>query len=110
MTSAILRSVSKRLRILYKRAAPSSLWISMGYNGSHGSGGGCSYTSGGHFPLPGVSTWAVYIFINAGFNLGLCRKGKKYFIPKFSIIVRLEVETIMVRMVPKVTQRAADRS
>lgn len=67
----------------------------MGYNGSRVSGGICSYTSGVCFPLPPVSTWAACIFINAGFNLGLCRKGKRYFIPKLSIIiVRLEMETV----------------
>lgn len=67
----------------------------MGYNSSRVSGEGCSYASGSCFPLPHVSTWAAYSFINAGFNLGLCRKGKRYFIPKLSIvIVRLEMGTV----------------
>lgn len=68
-----------------------SLLISMGYNHSRVAGG-CSCLSCSHFPLPGVSTWATYIFVNAGFNLELCRKGKLYFIPKLSMaIVRIEM-------------------
>lgn len=50
------------------------------------------------FSLPCVSTWTVCILIrdsqiSASFNLGLCKKGKWFFIAKFIFLVRSEVKT-----------------
>lgn len=46
------------------------------------------------FSLPSMSTWTVYILIkdfqiSASFNLGLCKRSKRFFIAKLIFLVRL---------------------